>query len=333
MKRVRVLSSDPAGPSVRHRWARLAPHLQEARLELELDALPAEATQRAHVYEKARAADLVVLQRRLLRAPDFGRLRRASKRLVYDYDDAMCYRDPFRGRPASTARAQRFLQACTAADAVVAGSEILADLARPAEPRAVFVAPTPVDPTAYGPVPAERDDGKFRAGWIGSTATLPYLEALGDVLKKASAAIEGFRLVVIADGAPDLGDVEVEAVPWSDAGEADALRSLDVGLMPLSDDPWSRGKCGFKLLQYAATGLPLLASPVGVNSQIVEEGRNGFTASSDDAWVEALVRLAGDADLRRRLGAAARRDAEQRWSTDVLGPPLAAFLARVAEGD
>ncbi|MHC4820521.1 MAG: glycosyltransferase, partial [Planctomycetota bacterium] len=119
----------------------------------------------------------------------------------------------------------------------------------------------------------------------------------------------------------------------SDAGEADALRSLDVGLMPLSDDPWSRGKCGFKLLQYAATGLPLLASPVGVNSQIVEEGRNGFTASSDDAWVEALVRLAGDADLRRRLGAAARRDAEQRWSTDVLGPPLAAFLARVAEGD
>jgi glycosyltransferase involved in cell wall biosynthesis len=135
----------------------------------------------------------------------------------------------------------------------------------------------------------------------------------------------------VADAAPELPGVPVESVPWTEAGEADALRRMDAGLMPLRDDPFSRGKCGFKLLQYAATGIPAVASPVGANTAIVEHGRTGFLAATEGEWEEALRRLAGDPALRARTGAAARRLAEERWSAAVLAPPLARFLSLVAE--
>jgi glycosyltransferase involved in cell wall biosynthesis len=326
-----VLSAEPDGPSVRHRWVRLAPWLEAEGLALEVVPLPGPSSARAAAFARAAAADLVVLQRRLLRRSDFLRLREAARRLVYDFDDAMPYRDPFRGKPESTARANRFLRVCSEADAVVAGSEGLAALARTCGPRAVFTAPTPVDAPRYGPAPGPRAPGEPpRFVWIGSRATLPYLEGIAAPLARACAALPGSRLLVVADAAPVLPGVPVEHVPWSDAGEAEALRRADAGLMPLNDDPWSRGKCAFKLLQYAATGLPSVASPVGANLAVVEDGRTGLLAGDGAAWEAALLRLGRDAELRARLGAEARRQAESRWSAAVLAPPLARFLAQAA---
>jgi len=327
--RIAVLSTDPAGPSVRHRWTRLAPRLSGAGIALEVVPLPAESDRRGKAFERAAGSDLVVLQRRLLRTADFLRLRKAARRLVYDFDDAMPYRDSFRKEPQSTARANRFLRTCAESEAVVAGSEELASLARPCNPRALFVAPTPVDAARYGPAPGAREPLRF--GWIGSLATLPYLEGIAAPLARACAALPGARLLVVADAAPALPAVPADLEPWSEEGEADALRRMDVGLMPLTDDPWARGKCAFKLLQYAATGIPAVASPVGANLAVVEEGRTGLLAGSDAAWEEALLRLGRDGDLRARLGAEARRQAEARWSAAVLAPPLARFLAQVAE--
>jgi glycosyltransferase involved in cell wall biosynthesis len=329
--RLAVLSAEPGGPSVRHRWARLAPWLSAEGFETEVVPLPGEAAARTAAFARAAAADLVVLQRRLLRLHDFGRLRGAVRRLVYDFDDAMPYRDPFRGKPESTARANRFLRTCSEADAVVAGSEALADLARTCAPRAVFTAPTPVDAARYGPAPDPRAPGApLRPGWIGSRATLPYLEAIAAPLARAAAALPGTRLVVVADAAPVLPGVPFDLVPWSGEGEAAALRSMDFGLMPLGDDPWSRGKCAFKLLQYGATGIPSIASPVGANLAVVEEGRTGLLAGDAAAWEAAILALGRDPGLRARLGAEARRQAESRWSPPVLAPPLARFLAQAA---
>jgi len=331
-RRLAVLSAEPSGPSVRHRWLRLGPFLAEAGLRLEVVPLPREHGERGEAFARAGAADLVVLSRRLLRTADFDRLRAAARRLVYDFDDAMPYRDPFRGRPESTARANRFLRTCSGADAVVAGSEELAAMARACSPRALFTAPTPVDTALYGPGPGERMPGEpLRFGWIGSRATLPYLEGIAAPLARACAALPGARLLVVADGAPSLPGVEVDLVPWSGEGEADSLRRMDVGLMPLADDPWSRGKCAFKLLQYGATGIPSVASPVGANLTVVEDGRTGRLAGTDAAWESALVELGRDPALRARMGAAARRQAESRWSAAVLAPPLARFLAAAAE--
>jgi glycosyltransferase involved in cell wall biosynthesis len=329
---VAVLSAEPDGPSVRHRWTALAPHLAEGGLVLEVFHLPGAGARRAEAIAAAARADLVVLQRRLLRHADFERLRDAVRRLVYDFDDAMPYRDPFRGAQESTARANRFLRTCSAADAVIAGSEELAALAHMCEPRALFVAPTPVDPSRYGPRPSAREEGEpLRLGWIGSRATLPYLERIAAPLARACAALPPARVLVVADADPDLPGVPFDLEYWSEAGEARALRRMDLGMMPLTDDPWSRGKCAFKLLQYGATGIPSVASPVGANCVVVEDGRTGLLAADDAAWEAALRRLAGDADLRRRMGVEARRSAEERWSPAVLGPPLARFLAHVAE--
>jgi glycosyltransferase involved in cell wall biosynthesis len=331
--RIAVLSAEPSGPSVRHRWLRLAPFLAEAGLGLEVVALPREHGDRSAAFARAGAAELVVLSRRLLRSADFSRLRAAARRLVYDFDDAMPYRDPFRGKPESTARANRFLRTCAEADAVVAGSEELAAMARSCSPRALFTAPTPVDAVRYGPAPGARAPGEpLRFGWIGSLATLPYLEGIAAPLARAAAALPGARLLVVADASPALRGLPVDLVPWTEEGEADALRSMDVGLMPLTDDPWSRGKCAFKLLQYGATGIPSVASPVGANLAVVEDRRTGRIAGSDAAWESALLELGKDPALRSSLGAAARRQVEARWSSAVLGPPLARFLALAAEG-
>ena len=329
--RIALLSPEPGGPSARHRWIRVEPHLRAAGLSLEVIPLPHDRGARAAGGARGGGGGGGG------RAGGGGgggggeRLRAAAARLVYDFDDAMPFREPRREDPFSTARGNRFLRNCAESDAVIAGSEELAGLARECGPRALFVAPTPVDPAAYGPAPSPRAAGEpLRFGWIGSRATLFYLEALAEPLRAASAALPGAVLRVVADGAPSLPGVVVEPVPWSGEGEAEALRGMDVGLMPLTDDPWSHGKCGFKLLQYAATGIPSVASPVGANRAILEEGRTGLLASTPTEWEAAMVRLGRDGELRARLGVAARRHAVSRWSVDVLGPPLAHFLAQVA---
>jgi len=330
--RVAVLSAEPDGPSVRHRWTGVRACLEEADLAMEIVPLPKAAGERGAAFARAGAADLTVLQRRLLRRSDFDRLRDAAHRLVYDFDDAMPYRDPWRGKPESTVRANRFLRTVTGCDAVVAGNEELAELARPCAPRALFVAPTPVDAAAYGPSPGLRAAGTpFSIGWIGSRSTVAYLRDIAGPLARITARLPGAGLLVVADADPELAGIPVERVEWTEGTERALLRRMDVGIMPLRDDPWSRGKCGFKLLQYGATGLPLVASPVGVNRSIVEPGVTGFLPADDAGWEETLVRLGGDPALRARLGAAARRRVEARWSIAVLGPPLAAFLRAVCE--
>ncbi len=330
--RISVLSAEPEGPSVRHRWTRLAPWLAEAGIAMEVVPLPEDHAARGEAFARAAAADIVVLQRRLLRGADFSRLRAAARRLVYDFDDAMPYRHSFREEQESTARANRFLRTCAGAEAVIAGSEELAVLARTCGPHAVFVAPTPVDAARYGPAPGPRAPGEpLRFGWIGSRATLPYLEGIAAPLAAACAALPGSRLLVVADAAPQMPGVPADLEAWTEEGEAASLRRMDIGLMPLTDDPWSRGKCAFKLLQYAATGIPAVASPVGANLAVVEEGRTGLLAGPVAALEEALLRLGRDPDLRARLGAEARRQAESRWSAAVLAPPLARFLVHAAE--
>ena len=121
-------------------------------------------------------------------------------------------------------------------------------------------------------------------------------------------------------------------LPWDEATEVDMLQQLDAGIMPLPDSPWERGKCGFKLIQYMACGLPVVASPVGVNREIVEQGVNGFFASTPEEWEQALRTLLLDTILRERMGQAGRKKVEERYSLQMTGPRLAALLKSVVKG-
>lgn len=297
--RLLVLTHRFEDPSFRVRWGRF------------LDVLGAEAREipargRGEVFRLAREAETVVLHRRLLTALDFARLRRAARRLVYDFDDALLYRPspPFRSR----LRERRFFRAVAGADLVLAGNRNLATIAR-LRARRVLVVPTTVEiPSAPRP-PLLPDP---TAVWIGQRPTLPYLEPLVGAVRDA-----GYRLRVIADAAPP----GAELVPWSLGTEYARLAECHVGLAPLPSDPFARGKCGYKLLQYYAAGLPAVASPVGVHRTLAEGG--ALLARTPAEWTAALRLLLDEGGLRGPKG---RAFVERRYAAPALAERLKRIL-------
>lgn len=256
-------------------------------------------------------------------------LAKSGVPIVYDFDDAIFLpnvseanrvisflKQP--GRVASILRNSR---------RVVVGNEFLADYARRHNP-SVTVIPTAVDTNRFVP----RADRSVRGakpvvGWIGSPTTFPYLAALADVLREV-AVHHPFTLKVSGAGQPvRFPGVDVQEVPWSMADEVSLFNTCDVGVYPLTDDEWSKGKCGFKAIQCLACGVPVVAAAVGVNREIIEDGVNSFLASSHAEWVAKLGRLLSDTALRDRMSEAGRKTIENRYSLRVTAPQLAAVLA------
>jgi glycosyltransferase involved in cell wall biosynthesis len=212
---------------------------------------------------------------------------------------------------------------------VLAGNEHLAGYAR-AYNSAVTVLPTCVDTSVFVPRSTPPAPGApLVLGWIGTPTTATYLESLGPVLARVAERHQ-FVLRVSGSGEPvEMPRVTVVNEPWSLEREVELFNTCDIGLYPLRDDEWERGKCGFKAIQFMACGLPVVAAAVGVNCEIIQDGVNGFLASTDQEWVEKIERLLGDAGLRRRLGEAGRKTIEARYSLTVNGPKLAAMMRDV----
>jgi glycosyltransferase involved in cell wall biosynthesis len=163
----------------------------------------------------------------------------------------------------------------------------------------VTVMPTVINPKVYPPKETyQKEEDRFVVGWIGLKYNFPYLDAVGAWLP------EGAVLRVISSAKPSLPGVPLEFLPWSEASEARQIAEFDVGIMPLPDDEWARGKCALKILQYMAAGVPVVASPVGINPDIIQDGKNGFLAASNEDWSERLNRLALSDSLRERIGKA-----------------------------
>ena len=322
-----VLTEDPDGPSVRHRWRYAAPYLERAGVTIEiLSVQPASARTRA--FAAAAAADLTVVHRKMFRWPDLRRLTNAvrrgkHRRLVYDLDDAVMYRPSGRRRQWSLLRRLRFARNVGQASVFLAGNAYLKSQS-PIRIPSVIV-PTPVDLPRYRP----RDEwpGRGRVvGWIGTASTLPYLDLVAPALTELAARRDDLVLRVIGSGAPRIEGVTVEAIPWSEDGEAKALAGIDVGILPLSDDRWTRGKCAFKALQYMATGLPVVASPVGMNRDVVTDKETGRLATTMEEWVSALDGLLEDAAARERMGKAGRVRVEADFATETIAAATAEIL-------
>ena len=256
--------------------------------------------------------------------------------VVYDFDDAI-YARP-RGvdglgrgvRAAAEAflRRERALAALLPhCRAVLAGSQVLADYARHYN-RNVEVLPTVVDTDAYAARPVRRN-GSLVLGWLGAPANAVYLEALKPVLAGLAQRFD-FRLRLLGPTTFDCPGVTVETRGWKTYGdraeEAADLADFDIGLMPLSDDEFAAGKCGLKAIQYMASGIPVVASAVGANREVVSDGSSGFLARSQTEWRERLARLLVDPDLRARMGRAGRARAERHYSLRSAVPRLARVL-------
>ncbi|MHB8117599.1 MAG: glycosyltransferase family 4 protein [Methanothrix sp.] len=203
---------------------------------------------------------------------------------------------------------------------VIAGNEYLAERARRAGAKRVEYMPSVIDLERY-PSTSPCGNRIFTIGWIGTPVTAQYLRlvrsALTEVCQDGKA-----RLVLVGSGQIELDGVPTEIRPWSEETEIVDLQSFDVGIMPLPDEPWERGKCGFKLIQYMACGKPVVASPVGVNERIVEDGFNGFLATTKEEWLNALSDLRDDHDLRDRMGRAGRKKVEVNYCVQVTAQRL-----------
>lgn len=251
--------------------------------------------------------------------------------VVFDFDDAIYLRDVSQAnrwvarlRPSGKTAAL-----CRLAEHVTVGNETLATFARQHNAK-VTVIPSTIDTTAYAPRPRPPNPRPV-VGWTGSPTTVKYLGALHPVLLKLRAGLD-FEMRVVG-ARVELPGIDVRYVPWTASTEAEDLRPMDVGLMPLFDDEWSRGKSGMKALQYMALSIPPVVSPVGANREIVQDGQNGLHASDPGEWVQKIALLLQDGQLHARLGAEARRTVEQHYSAAVQAPRLAEVLRDALSAD
>lgn len=257
-------------------------------------------------------------------------LRRCQ--ILVDYDDALFHQ--YDRHPNLWVR--RFLGGKIAtvmrlARTVVAGNEYLADYARRAGARRVEIIPTVIDLARYPPRVADSSNPTFTIGWIGSPSTARYLHDIAPALAAFCARVQA-SVRLVGSGPITLPGVPVDLVDWRDDTEVAEISQFDVGIMPLPDESWARGKCGFKLIQYMACGLPVVASPVGVNKELVEEGVNGFQATTTEDWLAALYSLYEDAELRQRMGTAGRQRVEQQYCLSVTAPIWLGLLDDAHQG-
>jgi glycosyltransferase involved in cell wall biosynthesis len=213
---------------------------------------------------------------------------------------------------------------------VAAGNEVLAGVAR-VSAKAVTILPTSIDTAVYRPTTARAADPPTIA-WIGSPENLTYLEMIRPALARLTVRYPALKMRVICSRFPDWPDVNIERVVWSSAIEAQALATAHIGVMPLTDDEWSRGKCAFKLLQYMAAALPCVASPVGANTEAVIDGVNGFHARTADEWERSLESLIRSPELRARFGASGRAHVESRYAMRTYQARYLELLERLAAG-
>jgi glycosyltransferase involved in cell wall biosynthesis len=317
-----LLFLTPSGetlPSVRFRVLPFVARGRAAGLAADWRRAPKAVHHRLAFLLALPRARVVVIQQKLFAPWELALIRRRCDLLAYDVDDALWALHPAEvGRPGSARKsekiARRFAATCAAADVVIAGNEYLAGHAREHQ-RNVVVLPTLLDTGVYAPPPPDAAGvGPFRVGWMGTSGNLWFLP---EVLRELAPLRERIEVRVVADEpySGELADM-VRFERWSGDLEVAQLGGFGCGLMPLTDDEYTRGKCGFKILQYMACGAVPIASAVGFNREILTHGADGFLVERPGQWAEAVLRLADDPDLRERMAVAARATVVERFSLE-----------------
>jgi glycosyltransferase involved in cell wall biosynthesis len=253
--------------------------------------------------------------------------------VLFDFDDAIYLRH--------TSGANRLFDwlkcprktatLCRLSSLVVAGNEYLAAYARRHNSRVVVV-PTSIDTDQYAPIAREDWSGRVTIGWTGSATSLTYLEMFAPVLRELLRRRD-VEIRVQSNRPPALSGVPVVWRPWSPGTEVQEIRRYHIGIKPMPDDLWARGKCPMKELQYMALGIPTVCSAVGTSVEVIRNGKNGFLAASAEQWLEHLTRLVDDPALRRKIGIAGRRTVEERYSTKVCASRFAEAVRSVVENE
>ena len=295
-------------------------------------------TRRFKVLLRAGRYDLVWIEKEVLPFfPAVAERLLKGLRIPYmvDYDDALFHQYDLHSLwPVRAVLGRKIDAVMRHASLVVAGNQYLAERARNAGARRVEIVPTVIDLDRYAtPVPrSETADRPLVVGWIGTPKTSRYLHPLKSVFAFLQSRFN-VRFAAVGASRESLGDLPVEPWPWTEATEVDSISRFDIGIMPLDDSPWERGKCGYKLIQYMACGLPVVASPVGVNCEIVESRWNGLLASSATQWQENLAALLQNPQLRAQMGKKGREKVESMYCLQVQAPHLKALIQQLTRNN
>jgi glycosyltransferase involved in cell wall biosynthesis len=272
----------------------------------------------------AKNADVVVLLRKTFPYPILWILRKLSKKLIFDFDDAIfCNTDG----SYSITRSSRFKTTVLTCDHVFAGNEYLATEARKFN-SATTVIPTSVDTHKYN-LQCEKDSDYIQLVWIGSSSTRKYLEEILPFLEDAAQLVPNLQLKVIADFELFSERLQIKTIHWSEKTEAIELCKADIGLAPMPEDNWTKGKCALKVLQYMAAGLPVLSSQSGVNAYVIEDRVNGFLASSNTQWAEQISQMSKNKTTLLNMGDCGRRRVQTEFSIEVVFQKMFSILSDV----
>ena len=334
MKALFLLKSDKT-PSSRIRILDLLPGLRENGIEPDVEFLPDSFWGRRKVFKKCGDYPVAVLQKRLLSIFDFRELRKNAKLLVFDFDDAIyhrnasCSTDP--DDYESSTRKGKFKRTVAASDLIIAANSVLAGKAREFNRSVpIEIIPSSVDVRSFIPKVDYNLSSPPLVGWIGTKSTLRYLDLVSSALKDLRSKRD-FVLRIISNEPYRQAGINIEFVPWSLERQNCELAKFDIGIMPLSRDPFSEGKASYKLLQYLAAGVPSVCSPVGMNSEVAGNDEYCLTASDSGQFYHQMDKLLGSCELRRRLGQKGRRLIEEKYSVEVVAGNLASTLKGIAE--
>lgn len=320
-----VVTNNTNRASFRQRIAVYVDTLKKNGIDCRVEQLPQGVMSRRRMFIQAKDFDAVFLHKKILNPFDAYYLKKYAKKIIYDFDDAVMFDDKQPQKPHHK-RQTSFRRTVLLADLVIAGNVYLAEHARKFNPN-VEILPTGLDTKAYKTIAEKNGDGKIRLVWIGSRPTLPYLKQISPAFEEIGSRFDNVILKIISDEFFDLQNIPVEKQPWSLETEAKGLINSDVGLSPLADNNFTRCKCGFKILQYQAAGLPVVASPVGVNAELVRDNVNGYHAAAVTDWGEKLSALIKDTSLRIGMGQSARQTVLS-FDLDTIGPRLVALIKR-----
>ncbi|MDP4261641.1 MAG: glycosyltransferase family 4 protein [Bacteroidota bacterium] len=358
MKRVLILClhRPNRSPSQRFRFEQYLPYLEQNGYSFEFSYLLDERDDRifympGHTWGKARIVlksiakrwreirkaaryDLVFVQREafMLGTAYFERKIARKVPLIFDFDDSIWLQNVSDANKRlnflkDAAKTSRLIKC---AKEVFAGNEYLAAYARQYNTDVVII-PTTIETSVYKQEPLP-PSGKICIGWSGSFSTIQHFALAIPALKRIKEKYgDKVYFKIIGDGNYYCQELETKGTPWVEATELRDLSGIDIGIMPLPDDEWAKGKCGLKGLQYMALSIPALMSPVGVNNNIIQHGVNGFLPATEQEWVDSLSKLVESRELRREIGEAGRKTVVDKYSVDVWKEKYLEYFDRVAQ--
>jgi len=314
------LTHSTAGGDQGHRFRveQYFPYLRSHQVEPQWQSISVSLRKRLFIYRQLPFFDVVCIQRRLLSPFEFLWIRRKASKILFDLDDAIMYRSSSSPHPQSLSRRLKFSWAVRGSDVVTVGNQFLKkEVLKVDKTKEVFVIPTSVDTQLYPKKKKVFNQKEIILGWIGTKGNLRYLQTLEPVFEALARKFSNLKLKIVCDEFYEPRNIPTVKKLWKLEDENEDLVSFDIGLMPLHDDLWSRGKCGLKIIQYLSVGVPVVCTPVGINCDIVQNGYNGFWATTHQEWVDRITMLIENPDLRQRMGLNGIETVEREYSLAV----------------